>query len=259
MVFLLKLTLFMLPLFKSHYSIGKSILTLKEPQASKEESADSIFDILINNNLNKLVLVEDAPTGFLQARKICFEEDIHLMFGLRISIKCFDDDETLSNHKVIIFSKNDEGCKRLNLIYSKIYCDHNGVGDYQILKKFWNEDDLMLAIPFYDSFLYQNSFSFASCIPDFSFCKPIFFTENNGLPTDDFLNNIVRNYCKDYNYEIIKAKSIYYNNRCDADALQTYKCICNRNFSKSSSLSKPNLEGFGSREFCFQSWKENTK
>ena len=110
----------MLPLFKSHYSIGKSILTLNPPGASKEEGSDSIFDILIENNLKKLVLVEDAPTGFLQARKICFEEGVHLIFGLRLKLKCFEEDDSpTSNHKVIIFAKNDEGCKKLNLSKSR--------------------------------------------------------------------------------------------------------------------------------------------
>ena len=33
-----------IPLFKSHYSIGKSILTLKEP-TENPEGADSIFEI----------------------------------------------------------------------------------------------------------------------------------------------------------------------------------------------------------------------
>ena len=249
----------MLPLFKSHYSIGKSILTLNPPGTSKEEGADSIFDILLDHDLDKLILVEDTPTGFLQARKVAFEEDIDFVFGLRVSIKCFDDEDSPSNHKVIIFSKNDKGCERLNLIYSKIYCDQNGVGSYEVLKNFWSEDDLMLAIPFYDSFLYQNSFSFSSCIPDFSFCKPLFLVEDNGLPTDFLLTSIVDNYCKQYGYETQLSKSIFYKNRSDANALQTYKCICNRGFSKNTSLSKPNLEGFGSREFSFESWKEQIK
>ena len=247
----------MLPLFKSHYSIGKSILTLNPPGASKEEGSDSIFDILIENNLKELVLVEDAPTGFLQARKICFEEDVHLIFGLRLKLKCFEEDDSpTSNHKVIVFAKNDEGCKKLNLIYSEIHCKDNGLGNYKLLKKFWSEKDLMLVVPFYDSFLFENSFSFASCLPDFSFCSPLFFIEENGLPVDFLLKNLVKEYCDTYKYKTQAVKSIFYKNRIDADALQTYKCICNRGFSRNTSLSKPNLDGFGSRNFCIESWKE---
>lgn len=247
----------MLPLFKSHYSIGKSILTLNPPGSSNSSGSDSIFDILLENDLKKFVLIEDAPTGFLQARKISLEENIHLVFGLRLMIKCDSETESPSVNKVIVLAKNDEGCKKLNLIYSSIHCDFDGVGTFKCLKKFWNNDDLILAIPFYDSFLYQNSFLFSNCLPNFSFTDPIFFLENNNLPTDLILNKIVNKFCKDNGFKTELTKSIFYKNREDADALQTYKCICNRGFSKKSSLSKPNLEGFGSREFCFESWKEN--
>jgi DNA polymerase III alpha subunit len=246
----------MLPLFKSHYSIGKSILTLNPPNTSSDASADSIFDILIDNSLDKLVLVEDAPTGFLQARKNCLDQNIHLIFGLRFKISCESKDAPKSIHKVIIFAKNDDGCKDLNLIYSSIYCDLDGLGNFECLKKLWNGKNLMLAIPFYDSFLYQNSFSFSNCIPDFSFADPLFFLENNNLPVDFMLTDIVNNFCEEYGYKKQSTKSIFYKNRADSDALQTYKCICNRDFSRNTSLSRPNLEGFGSREFCFESWKE---
>lgn len=246
----------MLPLFKSHYSIGKSILTLNPPGDSNTDGSDSIFDILIENNLQKLILIEDAPTGFLQARKISSEENIHLIFGLRFSINCDANLESKSTHKIIILARNDNGCKLLNAIYSSIYCDLNGVGNFERLKKFWREEDLVLAIPFYDSFLYQNSFSFSNCMPNFSFCNPVFFIEDNGLPTDFLLKNIVLDFCKDNGFKTELTKSIFYKNREDSDALQTYKCICNRSFARKSSLSKPNLDGFGSREFCFESWLE---
>ena len=59
----------MLPLFKSHYSIGKSILTLDDPITHKEGGSDSIFSIAVENNLKEVVLVEDSLTGFLQAKK----------------------------------------------------------------------------------------------------------------------------------------------------------------------------------------------
>ena len=49
----------MLPLFKSHYSIGKSILTLDDPKKVTENGADSIFKIVKDNSLKKIVLVDD--------------------------------------------------------------------------------------------------------------------------------------------------------------------------------------------------------
>ena len=59
-----------LPLFKSHYSIGRSILTLEdEPQA--ESYPDSIINIVKDNSLKELFLVEDNMTSFLQAYTNC--------------------------------------------------------------------------------------------------------------------------------------------------------------------------------------------
>jgi len=57
------------------------------------------------------------------------------------------------------------------------------------------------------------------------------------------------------NAPIQKAKSIYYKNKEDFDAWQTYKCLCNRSFGKERSLSNPNLEHCGSNTFCWEAFK----
>jgi len=46
----------MLALFKSHYSIGKSILTLNDPSKTSEGGSDSIFQIAKDNSLDKIIL-----------------------------------------------------------------------------------------------------------------------------------------------------------------------------------------------------------
>jgi len=48
-----------LPLFKSHYSIGKSILTLDKAGTSSKEGSSSIVDIAKDNKLEQIFLVED--------------------------------------------------------------------------------------------------------------------------------------------------------------------------------------------------------
>ncbi|MDB4348295.1 hypothetical protein OAA62_00105 [bacterium] len=250
----------MIPLFKSHYSIGKSILTLNHPSQDYEGGSDSIFSLLLKNDVKDLVLVEDSLTGFLEARKTSFELEINLIFGLRICIQSFENQSDYnSKHKVIVFAKNDKGCKLINKIYSDTYSKHDGVANYNILKQHWDEDSLLLAVPFYDSFLYCNGFSFSNCIPDFSFCNPVFLLENNGLPTDLPLSSIVLEYCESKNYNTLKTKSIFYKNRSDLESYQTYKCICNRSFGKNQSLSNPGFDGLGSREFCFESYLENNE
>jgi hypothetical protein len=97
----------------------------------------------------------------------------------------------------------------------------------------------------------------ANCVPDFSKIKPKFFIENNNLPFDSIIDSHIDQLtCSGNDYIIRKVKSIYYKNKKDYAALQTYKILCNRSFGKVASLSSPNLNHFGSDEFCFESYLE---
>lgn len=252
----------MLALFKSHYSIGKSILTLDDPITQKEGGSDSVFSIAKENNLKTVVLVEDSLTGFLQAKKISEKYGINLAFGLRIDMKQNagedpKEEASSSSHKIIIFAKTARGCNILNNIYSEAFTKKFNAVDEKLLKKFWKKKELELVIPFYDSFIFNNTMKFANCTPSFSFAEPTFFTESNGLPFDEMLKERIENYSNGKN-KTIRAKSIYYKNKSDVTALQTYKCICGRSFGNKT-LSKPNLDHFGSNEFCFESWREQNE
>jgi DNA polymerase III alpha subunit len=247
----------MLPIFKSHYSIGKSILTLDYNKTSIDESADSIFALVNENKIKNLILVEDSLTGFLQAMKGCKKFGVNLIFGLRMSV-CNDVSEenpATSTHKVIIFPKNKNGCIILNKLYTLAKTKNNGFLDFKIINEVWDKDSLKMSIPFYDSFVFNNALKFSNCIPDFSNISPDFFIEENGLPFDSIVKGNVLSFCDDGGFNIFNSKSIYYNKREDFDAYTTYKCICNRKYFLSS-LDKPNFDHLGSREFSLQSWRE---
>ena len=252
----------MLPLFKSHYSVGKSILTLSPPQ-EQEDGASSIFNIAHKHNLDHIVLVEDSLIGFLESHKQSQELGIKMSFGLRLAM-C--DDMTVKpsrtssscEHKIVIFALDGEGCVLLNRIYSAAQTQGHGRIDASGLKPLYDEAHLKIAIPFYDSFLFENTFSYKEpCLLDHSFFTPTFFIENNCLPMDTILADVVRNYAAD-KFPIVNTKSIYYENRDDFEAYQTYKCICGRGFStKAKTLDMPNLDHCGSPEFCYESYLEN--
>ena len=74
------------PLFKSHYSIGKSILTLNSLGSSDESGPDSIIDICSQAKLDSFYLVDDSMTGFMEAYHNAKEAKMQLRFGLRLSI-----------------------------------------------------------------------------------------------------------------------------------------------------------------------------
>ena len=56
-----------IPLFKSHYSLGRSILTLNLPKEDDDLSSDSVFDIVKESGMKEVYLVEDSMAGFLEA------------------------------------------------------------------------------------------------------------------------------------------------------------------------------------------------
>ena len=254
----------LLPLFKSHFSIGKSILTLGAPKdEGAEESSDSVFDIAAQNNLNQVVLVEDSFMGFLQAHKVCSELSKQLIFGIRLDFcedasKIEDPKDVTCSHKIIIFPKNSQGCKELNAIYTLAKTKYNGWLDLKILKNHWNEDNLSLAVPFYDSFLFKNLTTFQSCFVHFTFTKPTFFIEDNGLPFDSIIKNSVVKYCETNNLKTQQAQSIYYKDKKDFSAYLTYKLICGRSSfaGRELSLEKPNFDHLGSDQFCWESYAE---
>ena len=114
----------MLPVYKSTFSIGKSILTI-----------DKIIELCKSDSANYLLLVEDCMTGFVKSHNSCKEASIQLIFGLRLNC-CNDisDENEESDHKVIILAKNDEGCKLLNSICSFANLKGSGKVDFKFLK-----------------------------------------------------------------------------------------------------------------------------
>lgn len=246
----------MTPIFKSEYSLS-SILTL-EPYTAPESrvigSADSIIDICKDNDIKKFVLVEDNMAGFPVAVENAEKAELEFAFGWRATIQEKENlskdtitDRFTNSHNVIIFMKTMEDYGPLCRLYKEANVDQKGLTE-ELIKKHWNPG-FKMAIPFYDSFIFNNSMTFQTCILDYEFFKPTFFLENNDLPFDPIIREkIVTEYSE---YPTLETKTIYYKDRKDCEAFMVYKCIHNRTI-----LDKPNLDHFGSREFCFQSYLE---
>jgi DNA polymerase III alpha subunit len=246
-----------LPCFKSHYSLGRSILTLEKEGTSQENGPDSIIDLAVKNGIKDVILIEDGMSSFLEAYTNCKAAKLNLIFGLRITV-CENalekGEETLDKtSKIVIFIKNSEGYKDLVKIFS--FAAREDIMyyvpriDYAHLKKMWT-DNLLLVIPFYDSFLFQNLLTFKQCVPDFSFTSPVFFLEHNELPFDSILREQVEIYCHHNKYQTQEAQSIYYAAKSDFPAFLTFKCIHDRTL-----IEKPEIEHLTSNTFCLESWK----
>jgi DNA polymerase III subunit alpha len=243
-----------LPLFKSHFSIGRSILTL-EDEEKEEYQPNSIIDIAKDNSLKEIYLVEDNMTSFLQAYTNTKKYNINLRYGLRITftddIKDKTEESRQKNCKFIIFFRNEKGYRKLINIFSIAAKDgfyYEPRIDYKTIKSIWNQDDLILAVPFYDSFIFNNTLKGTLCIPDIDYAKPILFIENNNLPFDSVIKNKVISFANKNKFNLIEAKSIFYKNNDDFKTYLTFRCINNR-----TTLNKPELQHMTSNRFSFES------
>jgi len=247
-----------LPLFKTHYSQSRSILTLEKKDSSLPDGPDSIIDICLKNKIKEFYLVEDSMGSFLQAYDSTKGEDLSFRYGLRINV-CPDntergEDALKGTSKYVIFAKNEDGYKKLIKIYSNASSKgfyYEPRTDFKFLREVWDDSDLALAVPFYDSYLFKNALEQGDCMPEFDFTSPTFLLENNGLPFDAVQRRIVEKFCKTTGYETQEAKSVYYKDKDDFMAYLTMRCI-----DKRSTWSKPNIDHLSSDEFSFESWKE---
>lgn len=237
-----------IPLFKSNYSIGNSILTLENPDSEKYPNGPkSIFSILEENDLSEFFLLEDNFYSFYKSFKYCESKKI----GLRYGINLFFSENKQDICKISIFIKNKDGYSdliKINSIHSK---------ESFLTKDSLNElftENLILTIPFYDSFICNNSLSFCSFSDYLTKFNPVFFIEDNDLPFDSIIMNNVLNFANE-KFEILKSKTIKYFSKKDIDAFLTYRCICQRGYSNRS-LSKPNFSHFSSDNFCWESYLE---
>lgn len=248
-----------LPIFKTHYSLGRSILTLAAPSKNgiNFNYPISVFDIAAKHELSQVTIVDDSISGFLEAHQNSQKAKVKIVYGVQMrcmeNIENKNEDALKTISKIIVFMKNTNGYRDLLRITScaakkGFYYKPNI--DFSHLKSMWTEN-LVLAIPFYDSFLFKNALEGHLCVPNFSFAEPTFFLENSGLPFDKLIQDKVRTYAASIGADILPARSIYYYKKQDFLSYLTFRCIHER-----TKLEKPELEHLSSDWFCFEEWQK---
>lgn len=251
----------MTPLFYDSSS-GKSILNAWKPSETKTTGSQSFIQMIKDENANRAVFVSKNFATFLEAWKnVKSETKAHFSFGLEL-IMCDDakvqtPESRFNEHKIIIFLKKAAGYSDLLKIYSACHSDLTNKYyihrfDYKQLKKLWT-DNLVMALPFFDSFVAKNTLSFGTAIvPDLSFTKPLILRElATGLPVEEMINKALDRFNADKTLPEENVKSIYYKNRKDFKAYMTYRAIL-----KGTSFKDPNMEDMSSEEFCWESYLE---
>ena len=255
-----------IPLFHTSASLKQGgIFTIEKAGAAKDtgrtKAPISLCDLAKEEKLKKLHLVASNFADFMMGYKNLKKVDCDLSFGLKLvvceNISDKSEQSFKTESKVIIFMKNDEGYHALINLYTKAATDgfyYIPRLDWKTLQYLWN-DNLILALPFYSSFLAQNTLKFCTIAPSFS-SKPLVLKEmGQEMPFDSILNEAVDRYAKLNELEIQPCKSIYYKNRKDAKNFLIWRCILDR----PKNWDVPNMEHMCSREFCWESYKELIK
>lgn len=247
-----------LPIFKTTFSF-RSILTVNEPGDYDPEYPVSIFDIYKMYGMERCFIVDDTMSGYILIDQVCKKHKIPFTYGLRITFCSNVEDKSeasfTSEHKVNVVARNFNGYQKLIKLIS--YASKEGFYyeprlDFNQLDAHWNSKDLLIMIPFYDSYLFNNTLKGYTCTPNIQKYDPVYISEFNDLPFDKYLDKKIRSSVGES--RIIKAKSIYYEKREDFLSYMTFKCAT-KNQGRST-IDKPEMEHMCSSEFCAESWKE---
>jgi hypothetical protein len=228
----------MIPLFKSQYSVGKSLLKI-----------DKIVELAKESNLEELCVLEDNFYGFRELNQKCLEANIKLVFGIKLPVVLDSFEEKTS--KLAFFAKNNDGIKEIKNLYTKTYTIKENILNFSEVKTSLN--NIRVGVPFYDSFIYNNVFHFGMSDIDLDGVDHFYMIEDNLHPFDFQIKRAlekmkVKNTCL--------VKTICHENRDDFKAFQMLRAVCGRSQGKTPNFGNPNLNHFCSQEFCWESWKE---
>lgn len=245
------------PIFSSHHSFN-SILTLESPTKKNDKGEEipnesSIFYLADKYNISPIFILEKEPSGFLEAIVNAKELNKQIVLGIKLFVvtDMLDKSEKSLDcqSKINIFAKNSQGYEDLLQIYNLAASEgkyYKPRIDWDNLRRLWT-DNLILVIPFYDSFLYRNFLEGKNCL----YSPPtqaIFLEENNNLPFDSVLSEKLKETAR----IILPAKSIHYEKKDDFLSYLAYKCITERKGTGTKTLIKPNLDHMSSEEFCLE-------
>lgn len=239
----------------------KSILTFSKPSEVEEHGPDSIVKLAKDAKLDHVYCIGDTFHSFMEAQKNCKSEGISHHFGLEVWI-CNDvndksDESRWTEHKIIIWALNSAGYEDLVKIYTTIRSTRDNFYyhfryDLDKLKALWT-DNLMITLPFFDSFIAANALKWgAKIVPNFP-VAPVFMREvDTGIITENQINLAIDRFQEVNHWDEMKVKTVYYAKAEDFKAYTVYRTI-----EKQSEFSNPDIEFFSSNKFSFENWKEN--
>lgn len=255
-----------IPIFKTHGSLGKSILTSwskkdvgEENWPISESGPVSVVGIAEKHNLENVVVIDDTFLSFPSLYKNLKKSK--LIFG--VNFDCCknalekSEDSLKTEHKISVVMKNGNGYRDLLKIHNLVHTNQNYFYyktriDFDVIKKNWT-DNLSLIVPPYDNFIHKNLLTNSVCVPDFGPIKPIMTFARMNLPFDYLLEDNIKRYAENNGFELQEVHPVYYYKESDVKAFYAFKCIENR-----TTFAEPELEFFTSNSFSWESYLNKT-
>jgi|DEB0MinimDraft_6_1074348.scaffolds.fasta_scaffold17054_3 DNA polymerase III alpha subunit len=218
----------MTPLFKTHFSIGKSILTPKR-----------CFELA--KDLEEVVFVEDSFGGFRKIKVLSEKFDKPFRWGIRLNCSYADNKAS----KIILFAKDNKGMEDLREIYSRAQTK-SGVWKYNKASL----KNLLLCVPFYDSYVHKSLHHFG--IYDLPLNDHIHLVEEHSHPYDYQIKRALDR----LGVETQPAHTVLYEFDKHFEEFQFYKSVTHRKGGRPPNRGRPELDDCGSNLFSWQNYEK---
>ena len=247
-----------LPIFYSQSSF-RSLFTFDTGKNVEKDGPPSVINVCLAAGIKDVFHVSTSFYDFMQAWKACSDNGLHYHFGLEILMcadtSIHDDASRKTEHKIIIFAKNQRGQDQLKRIFSAWRtCVDNKYYvyrfDWKKLKPLWT-DDLMLVYPFFDSAIGRNTMVYDANIVPEPPVKPVLFKEiHSDIPFAGEIERSIDLFNSDNSHEVVHVKTIYYETKADFLAYNTLRAIHN-----GTTFNRPGIDWFCSDTFSFEEWR----
>lgn len=254
-------------LFRSHYSLSSSLLTLEPPGKAKAGNPLSVFDLSQSVGMTEVVVVDSRLDGFLQAYKTASKLDgVKLCYGLKLTVCADMGDRTPESRRtesrVVILVRDSQGYSDVIKIWNRAWghegsFSHRGTtygrADWKMLKGLWTEH-LGLALPYFSSFIARNTLTFAQITPDLPIQPWLFNEVDSRFPFSFLIDAAIARYVAGEGNDpsmVVPSKTILYSGPEDFKAYQVFRAIHTR-----GTFDAPEVDHLASDRFSFAAWKE---
>ncbi len=258
-----------LPLFTTMYSYGQCNLTVEEAGKTHTGNPASIVDLALEAGLKQVTIVDERMDDLPEAQKNLSKAGIQLVFGLKLTVVPDMADKTPASRtnesSIIVFMKDAAPSKGISPSYLDLIKLHNrawtvgrfdkGRIDWKMLCELWTPN-LVLALPFFSSFISRNLLTMASIVPQLP-CAPWVFKEvDSQIPFSPLIEQAIDQYAQTNQVSIQSVKSIYYPTQASFKDYTIFRASRTRSKGKSGTYSAPNVDNLCSDQFSFEAWRK---